>query len=485
MEKIKFLLFILLFIVFTLNSSEYNETVGLGSLCTGFNDGYGEEDMTARSEFFSSNQAAIIQVIINYAVNMPGYDSWHLPLYYYYNVAERKCRVYYRYAVIPPQQQCQKLQNYTIPSYAIDLRQLNKISNCSGYQPFEIVNTKCYELGMENPLKPLNPGAPMNNGKWVRLIFTISNGVDSYDSTVQTVLSGGCSGVEIDGQPMRKSNAYDSSFTMDGAQIKICSYDDTILAGSCAENGINTGCGGQVPFTYNNNNDSILNDCFGYGSIDDIDTNLQRTGTNIDIQSDEGTTGSQYASGINHLSSEIRSENALNREISNKQLEEQKKGNNLLRTITGALAGISNTIKSMLGVPDSASKSAQLSEYENGGLIDSTGFQLDIGDSLQAMQEIRSKFTNDTLTDTIDYQVDSAGISEIFEGFKVDFGNTDCDCNSEWFRIEVPHFTEFYIDICQYNIDTKTKYIFKILAAIILFVFYRNTIYKTMDDLFK
>ena len=365
------------------------------------------------------------------------------------------------------------------------MQYLNNIPGCTLPHQYEIVKTKCYELGLENPLKPLTPGIPQTDRKWVRLIFTISNGSDSYDSTVQTVLSGGCSGVEVDGQPMRKSNAYDSSFTMDGAKIKVCSYDDTILAGTCAENGLNTGCGGQVPFTYSNDNDSILNDCFGYGSVNDIDTSLQRPGSDWQIQSDSALSGSDYSSGINHLSNEIRSENALNREISNKQLEEQKKSNNILNTLRGALSGISSSIKNLLRIPDSVSTASKLSEYENDGLIDSTGFDLNIGDSLQIIQGLHDRFINDTLTDTIDYQVDSAGVSELFEGFNVDFGNTDCDCNSEWFHIQVPNFTEFYIDICPYNIDSWCKYIFKILAAIVLFVFYRTSIYKTLDELFK
>ncbi|NLM66446.1 MAG: hypothetical protein GX180_04635 [Enterococcus sp.] len=379
----------------------------------------------------------------------------------------------------------QATQEYPGWTHVVDLTYLNNIPGCAGFLPFYIEKTKCYELGSENPLKPLTPGIPQTDGKWVRVIFTMSNGATTYDSTVQTVLSGGCSGVEIDGEKMRKSNAYDSSFTIDGATINICSYDDTIYSGTCAENGLNTGCGGQVPFTYNNNNDSILNDCFGYGSVNDLDTFLKRPGSDLQIQSDTSVTGSQYASGINNLASEMRAENALNRDISNKQLEEQKKSNNLLNTLKGALAGISNSIKNLLSIPDSASKSSKLSEYENGGLIDSTGFDLNIGDSLQIIQDLRGRYIEDTLTDTIDYQVDSAGISEIFEGFSIDFGESDCDCNPEWFRIEVPNFTEFYIDICPYNIDTWCKYIFKILGAIVLFVFYRNSIYKTLDELFK
>jgi len=350
--------------------------------------------------------------------------------------------------------------------------------------PRTIENTECFELGREDPLRPQLPGFPKANGKWVRVRYIYSDG---SDSTFETVLSNGCSGIIVDGDTLERMNAHDDSALVDGAQLPQCLYNGNVYSGTCAENGLDTSCGGQLPFPVPNV-DSIINPCASRESQPD-----RRPDDSLSNQSDTGVTGSEYTEGINRVSSDIRQEHAADREVMKEQLDEQKKGNGILGQIASTLSTISGKISQIInkiggGSSDSVDQS-ELDGVQNTGYFDSSGIgNIDtgtfiLGDSLTLYNQLRS-LRSDTL-DTL-VSVDTSGVGGIFAPFIIDVFNGDCECEDDWFSAsEFPFVGTISLDICPYNINSITKPLFKLVAVFILFVFYRNFIFSLIMKAFE
>ena len=356
-----------------------------------------------------------------------------------------------------------------------------QIPGCLGYDSNMVIinSVKCYELGAENPLKPKTINSPVENGKWVYLVYNVTKNNHTYDSTTKTVVSGGCSGISVDGKPLDKLNAHDSSSMLDGVNVKFCKYNGAILSGSCEDNGLDTACAGKTPFNYTNNNDSIVNPCkFDDNNIDSIDNNTKRETPPIENNSDSNTTGKEFVEGMNKLSDDIRSEHALDRELQSEQNEESKKHTSLLSSMLGVLISINkNIVDNFKKMFEGGTEADSLSNV--GNIIDTAGTGYSLGDTSALMNKLRGKITSDTV-DTLINEVDSNTVAQIFDKFKIDFGTGDCDCNNQWFPIETINNHKIYIDICPYNINVVTKWIFKLVVIFILFVFYRDTFFKVL-----
>lgn len=375
--------------------------------------------------------------------------------------------------------------------------------SCSQNMP-QVQSVKCFELGLENPLKPLTPGTPVTNGKWVHVTMTTYNpaGGATTDSVFKTVLSGGCSAITIDGDTVKKMNATDTTTSVDGVTFHFCRYNGQVLNGSCSDNGLDTGCGGQTPFSYSLYGDSIINTCKSGQSIDPPDSAEQRPDDTINNNSDTALTGGQYMEGINRLSSDLRKENALNREISQKHLNEAVSQTSLLNRIIEGIAAVNKNLREgfasvvdkltgLGGASDSLSAdgldSAGNAFGGYGGLdtIDTGTFAY--GDTGVLFQQFRSLYGGDTLDTTeVDTLAIQQKIDSVAGAFSVYMDDGDCGCENAWFDLNnVPYVNTLNLNVCSYNIDQITKPLLLLVAAFILFVFYRDFFIKVIFDSFK
>ena len=340
--------------------------------------------------------------------------------------------------------------------------------------PEWVQGVDCYELGDENPEKPLNPGSPISDGKWVHVKYRFADG---SDSTFKTVLSGGCSAITVDGDTVERMNAHDHVDTIDGVGIESCYYNGRVLSGSCYDNGLDTGCGGEIPLKYTNKNDSILNDCkFGSGYLDgdEPDRDTRRADDSLLSESGSGVTGQEYMEGMNRLSSDLREEHSLDREEMIKNREQQEEQTGLLSKIKGIL----QTIKERLTYSDTQTIYWQ----DTVGMGDIDSGTIASGDTGTIFDSYRSQFGVDSLDTTYD-DIDTAGIQGVYDQFKIDIYEEDCECNSEWFVFnDFPIVGELTINICGYGIEVITKPLLKLMAIFVIFVFYRESIFKALME---
>ena len=142
----------------------------------------------------------------------------------------------------------------------------------------------------------------------MKLVFKKNSGVDS---TTTTVISGGCASIYYDGDSLERMNAHNICDTTDGVYVCNCAYNGKLLSGPCDQNNLDTSCGGQLPFYYTNNNDSIINPCRFPSKDIFTPEGVQRPDSAIVNTSTSGVKGTEYMQGVNRLSSDLRNEGAL------------------------------------------------------------------------------------------------------------------------------------------------------------------------------
>lgn len=370
-------------------------------------------------------------------------------------------------------------------SYSIPVGMLSAGSmNCAWMQP-TIINVTCIDMGAENPLLPKN-GVPTTNGRWVRLKYiTVSAYGDTSDTTFETVLSGGCDAVTFNGDTVERQNAHDICDSVDGIRTCNCAYMGQILSGSCAENGLDTTCMGQLNFHLTNKNDSIINDCIVDDSVPG-----QRPDDSLPPAGDSALTGNQYNNGANQISSDLRNEHALDREAMKKQLDQSIEQTGLLGKILNGVLSVNQSIKNIFNkmvdstnLPSVSGYSGIMGDTSGTGYID-TGNVVS-GDTGTLFSSIRNKYAADTSDTALDTSGVGTRIDSVFSPFIVNFYESDCDCNDEWLKLtNFPFVGDLYIDICPYQLDVIMKPILKFIAVFILFVFYREFFIKTIMDSF-
>jgi hypothetical protein len=360
--------------------------------------------------------------------------------------------------------------------------------------PLEVSNVECWELGKVNPQK-MPAGVSDTNAIVVRYKYNLETYVDPFEGIAYA--TDGCAGLTIEGiDGFIANNPFDTTVEIDGIDVDVCRMgEDSVLIGTCSENGLsssNDGCTGTLPFQYSDNNDSIIIPC----SYDDLfdDPDERRPDDSLTNENDTNFTGTDYVEGVNRLSSDMREENALNREIMNDQLDAQKETNSKLFDIKGLLVNINNNMKegfnnvvdAIFGNGDTSFSDSGLSNWEGSGYFgDTTGIDTIGNGNLAGTSDIngfidslRGELGNDSL-DTLINDADTIGIGAVFEQFEIDIYSADCDCNSEWFEYEdFPFIGTLTIDICPYNVDTYTKILFKIISGLTLFLFYRKYLFK-------
>jgi len=326
-----------------------------------------------------------------------------------------------------------------------------------------ITGSECYELGRENPLKPKIAGTPTANGIWVK--YRVLREYDGLPIDpglwIEEVVTGGCSGVIISGVGSQlRRNARDSCWLEDGVAVCVCMFDGDVFGGSCSQNGLDTACGGEVPFTYDNKNDSILNEC---NENQPPDTGVQRPDEPLSSDNDSSAmTGTEGMEGFNQLSRDLKEEGALTRDVLQKSLAEQEVTNGWLRRISDQIKGFFG-----LGGYDTTGVAAA---GTGGGAIPDTSIVQ--GDSGTAFAGLRSKYgpSSDTVPEYNEALVDS-----MFAPFRLEVYSGDCDCDPDWFVVgDVMGAQDVKMDICDFNLHVVMKPLLMFMAAILLFVFYRD-----------
>jgi len=385
---------------------------------------------------------------------------------------------------------CQCIEDTPSDTFPEDNREQARLDyKCAG-PVGDIVGVECVELGREDPTRPFTPGLPVDNGIYVRLIYEYSS-VVGYDTQL-TVLSGGCAAVTVDSVPVPKMNAHDDSVVMDGVKFPVCYYAGQVLNGTCNENGLDTSCGGQVSGGLPPLPDSIINPCAALSP-----PAPPRPDDSIQNNSDSAVTGSENAAGVNRLSSDLRTEHGLDRAEMGKQLDESKKHTGILEGIKGILVGINNNMKKgfsdLIGIFSDSSGVPSLDGYgsfadTSGGLYSDTG-SFPVADTGSLFTNFRNKYRGDTLdtvtmSDTAMLRVKS---DSLFAPFIVNFHEGDCDCDPEWFKMQNVSFVDngvINIDICPYQLNVIMKPFLLLMAAFVLFLFYRDHFFKAISESF-
>jgi len=385
------------------------------------------------------------------------------------------------------QEICSCVNNRT-PSYGNDDDEFNLYTNqiydCLNCVP---IDQRCWELGT---LSELKNNTNFVNGKYVRVILKYDRQTaQCHDTEFVALVSNGCSGIEIDGDTMYRDNAKQSSRMVDGVNMPQCWYDGRLYDGPCEAMGLDTNCGGQLPFPVNDNhNDSLVNPCASNSEIDSFsrgDYSRDTPDSNFATTSTSPLQIAQYFQGVNRVVATLKDEHEKDRDLMGLQFEEQKKHTGIFGNILNAIGGVNTNLRDMLTRLNNlgGSSSDSVNGYTvdgNGTLFDTAGSggestsEIPIGDTGTIFSAMRAR-ASDSLYDTSFSVADSDSVASFYNGFKVNIFTGNCDCNEQWFdQADFPFLGTLTIDICRYNIETYTRPLFLFLAAFTLFILYRN-----------
>ncbi|HUD44365.1 MAG TPA: hypothetical protein VMR41_02375 [Patescibacteria group bacterium] len=348
-----------------------------------------------------------------------------------------------------------------------------------------IVGTSCSELGDINPNKPpVINGIPITSGKWVYVTLhrTTNSGGPMSDTSFKTVTSHGCSDISINGLPLSKGNAHDSTYNEDGVVLHACVQDGSVKAGTCSSLGIDTGCGGATSFNYGSNNDSILNTCkFGEPSIDSVDSTKGQVKKTTDT-----TKGAQSIVNTNGI---IDAQNQTTQAVNN--------GNGILGELKTILTSMAQDIHAIPGFLEKlwtgndtggVFDTTQGSPVVHDSGVDTTLGYMHLSDSSRLLNKFHAKMDSIRASDSGDtnIHIDSVVVSHTFDSLRVNWGDTStsgCPCDSQAFSINFMN-KPFYINACIGNIGQYLRPVFKILALLMVFFFFRNTVFKVISQFF-
>ncbi|HUD44712.1 MAG TPA: hypothetical protein VMR41_04175, partial [Patescibacteria group bacterium] len=167
--------------------------------------------------------------------------------------------------------------------------------------------------------------------------------------------------------------------------------------------------------------------------------------------------------------------------------------NGLLGDIKNAINSGFNAVTGLLGsILNKPVNVGDTSAFDTTGLhsgdtiFDSTGTVPSFGDSGAQWSSFRAKMDSIRRIDSSDTNitVDSNGISHIFDSLKVNWGDTsDCGCDST--AITIPFWNKNYpVNLCFGDPAQYTKPIFKLLAGIFIFLFYRFSVFQVIIKVF-
>lgn len=374
------------------------------------------------------------------------------------------------------------------------------ISNCSGYDENMLTyqSTSCFELGKENPLLPKNNGTPTRNGIWTKVVKTYTNILNQkIDSTFYYVISGGCSGIIENNYPLKSSNAKDSCFidTIDMVPqtLCLCLYNNEILSGNCASNGLDTSCGG-VNFQYGSKNDSIIMPCADQSldsvpSVNPNDSNNVVDGFNKLLKGQEDQIKEQKASNLllesiktmlkdglpligGHLATLITIAQGIANNTSNI--------NNKMDTLKNHIDSIGGGSAEGFDSSYFQGDDSILTNQEGQGL-DTTDSGLTEYDSTGLLGQLREKYKIDSMSnDTNITKFDSSDFEPLFEQFRVD-QDTTCDCDPNWMKLDLMG-AEIVLDICPWPIIPQ---IMKLLLNTLVLFSLSMIAYSAVMDLLK
>jgi len=199
--------------------------------------------------------------------------------------------------------------------------------------------------------------------------------------------------------------------------------------------------------------------------------------------SQNGLTGKEFGDGINKLLSAIDSNTAA--AVANEELLNQIK-NSTKATAQNQTSGLGNGSSSDTLKFDSTNIHYDTSALGNNYDTALSNLRLPSPDSSGELAYLRNKMDTIRRSDSTDTNVtglDSSQISSIFTPFKVSWGDTDqCDCDSTALSFSALGSTH-NINVCFGDIAQYTRWLFKLIAAFIMFMFYRTYIFKFLFKL--
>jgi len=261
--------------------------------------------------------------------------------------------------------------------------------------------------------------------------------------------------------------AHDSTYSVDGGTVTICVQGNKSLPGSCSGNGIDTGSSPLINGNTQNGKqvfDSSLNTV--KGSVDTSHT---------------GLTNSNYDWGVGQLSRVIDSNGLVESSLLNSLLGVNRSISNGAGSSSGGVVSDTNGNGidwSNPGAADTSSLGGWGDTANLGSLKDSASVYLSIKARIDSSAKIDSGDTNIV-------GPDSSRVSQFFSAFATDWGDTSaCDCDSTLFPITFLGSVH-YVNLCVFDIGQYTKWVFGLLAAFGLFLFYRRTVFKLLMHLYK
>ncbi|HUD44523.1 MAG TPA: hypothetical protein VMR41_03215 [Patescibacteria group bacterium] len=344
-----------------------------------------------------------------------------------------------------------------------------------------IVGTECQQLGTVNPLlPPVINGVTISSGVWVHLTLhrTNNDGSPAPDSSFNTVTTNGCSDISMNGIPLRAENAKDSTWNSDGVTFHGCSQGGKLLSGTCSSLGIDTGCGGAASINYTSNNDSIVNPCkFAPGdSTDSTRGQVKKT--------PDTTKGSQSIVNANGI---ITAQNATTDAVNagNGILGEIK---SILQSMAQDIAVIPSYLAKLYGFDTTSSTMDTSGNMVPDSVTDTTTGYMHLGDSTSALARFHAKMDSLKSADSADtnIHVDSNVVAHTFDSLRVNWGDTSsggCPCDSQAFSITWAN-KPIYINACVGNIGQYLRPLFNIIALIMIFFFYRDTVFRIISQFF-